>query len=273
MLRLELDGDAFDLTATGAVVTEVDPGWPDVRTVVEDRQSSSGTRDATVHHGARILSIKATVPHDARRHVLDGLGRFLAPGSRPTVVWDDDDGQLRQATCAADKFSQPLVAGPRDLTLSWRVPSGLIEGVELMDRATPPQFPPAGRTYPLTFDRTYPHTEITAIDAVNEGNAFAPWSATIIGPIVGPAIVNLDTDQAVVLSGLTLATGEWVVVDSAEHTVYASGDPGSSRFGTVDVTSTNWWRLAPGTTRVQLQCTDAEGWASMALRWRDAYLT
>ena len=87
----------------------------------------------------------------------------------------------------------------------------------------------------------------------NPGNATGPVTVRVDGPATGPKITNVTAGLQITLDpALTLAAGEFVVIDMEGETVLAGGV--ASRNGYLDYTSTNfgWFGFLPGVNLFQV---------------------
>ncbi|MCL2768806.1 MAG: hypothetical protein FWD42_01680 [Solirubrobacterales bacterium] len=283
MLRLELEGGPgldLDGTENGAAllhITEVDWGYPEPRAVEDDRPEASGTIDQTKHWSSRVVTLTGKVAIDwesrgRRQALVDLLAPYLMPGARPWLYSRFDDGSIKRILLRPDQFSRPQIANVQDISLSFKSPTGVLEAEEQQIRLLP-EIQVAGRVYPLIHPRVYPHGSGTLWLATNAGSAPADWTARIFGPCHGPAIVNHSTGEAVDLAHLQLGAGEFVEVNSREHTVLADGRRESSRWHTVDYAATTWWQLPPkSTSALRFHTHWWENPAQMFFSWRDTSL-
>lgn len=251
----------------------VDVGSPTVRDVVDDRPGDDGTIDATAHHGARTVTITATVTDtatDTTATVLARLATWCHPARR-FWVWLEVDGVIRQIYCRPDKVAAPLAARLRSVQLQLVAPTGLLEATSLSSVWLPPVgSAAAGRTYPLTPPRSYPAAGPSGpMTVVSAGSAPAPWVAKIYGPCTDPVLHSGD-DQ-VSTTGLTVAAGDYLEVDSQERTVRLNGEAGASRYGFLDFPNVTWWRIQPGLNTLRLTAATASAPAGCRLEWRDRH--
>jgi hypothetical protein len=258
-------------------ITEVDYGFPEPREILDPRPQADGTIDQTEHFGTRVVTLTGKVAIDwnsqgRRQRAMDALAPFLRPNVRPWLYSRFDDGQVRRMLVRADQYSRPQIANVQDLSISFKSATGVLEDEVAAVVRMIPEVPVAGREYDLEFDREYPPGTGTAWLATNEGNAPADWTATIFGPCEGPAIVNVTTDEAVDLAGLSLNAEQFVVVSSRDHTVLADGLVGSSRWHTVDYVATTWWQLMPGTSALRFHCHWWEEPSNVLFSWRHSNL-
>jgi hypothetical protein len=100
------------------------------------------------------------------------------------------------------------------------------------------------------------------VTAVNAGDFWAPWSATLYGPLVSPRI---ETTDAVLRFDGSLAAGQTLTIDSRTQGVFLDG---VSRYGWLR-TQSQWFELPPGSTVVRLAASSGAG--SMSFRFRSAW--
>jgi hypothetical protein len=143
---------------------------------------------------------------------------------------------------------------------------------------------PAGTGGSMTEPFTVPFSLASAAPpgssiAINDGSFLSPPVAVVTGPLSGPTLTNASTGQTVSWSGLTLNTGDTLVVDFLNRQGYVnptavSYDAGiPSTGGTywpADISS-SWWQLAAGTNLVGFGGTAGSG-ASATFYWHDSYL-
>lgn len=267
-----LDFDDWD---AGWVVTSVDVGFPEVRERVTPRPGSDGVDDFTSLVGARAVSITLFLGGPDPQLQLDQLAPYLDPRARPV---------LHLATVAgAEPRILPVRAG--DLSGTWERPGGL--EVQVQWRSTSPWFASAlsytafgfpaqdapGFTFPLSFDWVFPVMAASGpAQMVNAGNRPAGWVARLFGPITAPVLRHEQSGQAVALTGLVVAAGDYVVVDSLARTVHLTGDPAASRYSTLDSAATRWFGLAPGPNTVRLTSAGFAAPAQVEFTWRDSWL-
>ena len=289
ILRLALDrgpelvlSDADGGPGVGLLhVTEVDYGFPEPRAVEEPIPNADGMRDDTAYFGARVITLTGKVAIDwqardgqprQRQAAMDQLAPFLRPSVRPWLYSRFDDGTVKRILVRADDLSRPQIANVQDLAVSFKAPTGLFESDPENEIRMVPEVPVAGRVYNLEHNRVYPPGSGTASLVTNEGNACADWTCRIFGPCEAPAIVNVTTREAVILSGLTLGVGQFVEVSSRDRTVLADGLPESSRWHVVDFRNTTWWQLPPGTSAIRYRARWHEIPTVAFFRWRHTSL-
>lgn len=105
------------------------------------------------------------------------------------------------------------------------------------------------------------------ITATNEGNFPASPSFRIDGPVVNPRLENL-TSGKVLSMNITLAAGEYLLIDAEARTILLGGT--SSRYSTLAVGS-EWWDLEPGTSSVTFRASTSTA-ATLTMTWRSAWV-
>lgn len=124
----------------------------------------------------------------------------------------------------------------------------------------------------LTFNATFPLLFGAAatggtISATNSGNFDTYPTFRIDGPVVNPRITNATTGETLALN-ITLATGEFLTIDSDQRTILLGGT--ASRYSSLDSSSV-WWDLAPGTSNVTFRAATSTA-AVLTMTWRSAWV-
>jgi hypothetical protein len=124
-----------------------------------------------------------------------------------------------------------------------------------------------GRTYNRVYDLTYAAGGTGgSIAALNAGTFPTRPTLKITGPATTPRVENVEAG-AFLAFNLTLAAGEFLVVDLAARTVLLGGT--ASRYSTLAIGS-SWWQLPPGTSTIRFSSADSAG--TLELRYRSAWL-
>jgi len=262
--------------ANGYVVTEFQLGSPAVREVVHNRALADGTVDDTRYVGARAVTVSMTL--DTRvapmQTLLDRLVPYVSPRRRPILAWTLPGSETERRALVVRGVEAPFVVErPRwpPVVCQWVAPDGLIVAPE----QTCQQIEPAvddvdGRRYdecPLDpspdrveattttgrcYDRVYPPAAQRGARVVtNAGNEVAEWVAYLYGPVSNPVLtVNGVT---VKISGVDLALGESVVIDTRSRTILLDGDPTRSVYGNSNYAEWTWdqLRLRPGDNEIR----------------------
>jgi|SRR5688572_23237553 len=124
-----------------------------------------------------------------------------------------------------------------------------------------------GRTYNRTYNLTYAAGGTGGtLMATNAGNFPTRPILTVTGPSDTPRIENVTAGKALEV-GLSLAAGEFLVIDTDERTVMLGGT--SSRYSSLTAAS-RWWELAPGDN--SLKFTSASNVGTLQVSYRSAWL-
>jgi hypothetical protein len=242
---------------TDFFLTGMDVPLPAVRAVAEDRTDDDGSRDSTARHGARAASLEFRA-FDTPMALVDELTSYLHPAARPYLHMADDEwGGERRLQLRVDQFSGPMSRTShvyRDVQAQWVAPDGIWEAVEPVSftvNADTGEL--TGRTYPLTFPRTYPVTTAAgALEHTNLGSTWAHFTARLYGPCNGPRLTNDTTGESLVFTeDLVVAAGEYVEIDTQDRTALYLSQAGASRLNQVDFAASSWWRLARGVNRLR----------------------
>lgn len=124
----------------------------------------------------------------------------------------------------------------------------------------------------MTFPETPPITFGTVstggtITAVNNGSFDTDPTFRIDGPATDPRIESLTAGKIIAVN-ITLATGEYLLIDTKSRTVLLGGT--TSRYSFLDSTS-RWFSLAPGSNEITFRASTATA-ATLSMRWRSAWL-
>lgn len=133
------------------------------------------------------------------------------------------------------------------------------------------EVPGSGFTPPFTVPFTLGASTSGAVDVVHAGNAPAPWTARIDGPMTGFTIHHVEFDRRLAFTangGVDLDDGQWLELDSRRGTALLNGSGGRLDRLTLD---SNWWDLGPGSNTFHLAANSGAG--LLTISWRDAYLS
>ncbi len=108
-----------------------------------------------------------------------------------------------------------------------------------------------------------------AVTIDNVGNYKTPAQFTIHGHVADPRLVLASTGETLYLDGITVQTGETVVVDMAARTVVRSD--GTSLYSHVRRPGSTWWEVPPGSQTVQLLGLGSGTGVSLDAAWRSAW--
>jgi hypothetical protein len=246
-------------------LSDYDWGYPDVRSVSNDRTDTDGEDDTTQFVGASAISMTLTL-WTGTRAILDDLGKYCTPDQRPYLyVLDDEWATERRVRLRADKMSRPVsrrTGAKREVQLSWAAPDGLWEDanesstwitatVPATSGLQTPVIGANGNTYAALMNNS---NSTGAVSVLNAGNVRSSYRVQLYGPCTAPALWNDSTGQVIAFkSGLVLGAGEYLDIDPVNRTVLLNSDPSASKLSQVDYTVTNWWTLQRGINYVRYQ--------------------
>lgn len=268
----------LDDLSSGVIVSQFDPGWPEIRKVEQDMADRDGEFDQTRHFGPRVISMQGTIYPPAgvtRESVLQRLASYCGAGQRVLLTWEPEPGVgQRQAWVRCDGFTGPYPQpGWIDFSVQWKAASSyLLSPVQQeVSMALVATKTTGGRTYNLSFDRTYPPTIGGAgVGIVTNGGSAPTWPLIrVSGDVYDAQVINLTTGQALVLSG-EIAADEYLDVDMGRHTAMLNGT--TSRPDLIDWQATSWWNLPPGNSDVQFTAVTMSGNPTALVIWQDSFL-
>lgn len=263
------------------VVEKFTIGSPGVRVNTKNRALADGVFDDTVYHGSSAITLGtrlgsrtncATDPALGMGELRDRLAAYMLPRLRPRLGWRYPYETVgRWAQVRGDNWPFE-VAGPKYpvLVVQFVNPAGQAYLGDVEDGPeTATAFPgvdPGGRSYDLTFDRSYPKVlnPPGAAEINNRGNAPADWQMQVHGPF--------DAGATVTLNGITIqfnqavVVGEHVILDSETRSVMHVN--GLSYYPYVNFDQWEWedLELAPGLSYLSYNGSDAgnpSGWATI----------
>jgi hypothetical protein len=257
------------------IVTNLEIGAPVRRQVLQPRALTNGLYSQTRWLGGRSITFGIYI--DRRRgdvqELLDALLPYTSPARRPRLAWKVP-GSTVERSAIVEGVDHPVTIGRGRTTvaMTWLAAGGLLEAAT----STTVQINPSsdveqGRSYDLTYDRSYPPSDpIGARTVINNGNQPADWVATIFGPCTNPTVtvngVDIDFDP------LTLVAGQSIVIDSRNTSIRLNGDPAESRYSLTNYTEWEWQdvRLQPGVNGVRYG--DVAQIGNLLFTYRDTYL-
>lgn len=275
-MRLETATNTLELSDASdgdIVVSEYELTFPEVRQVTEPRPGADGETNRSAYFGPRALTLKLRVTPISRQTVVDRLRSFCHPSQRPWFYWDEGNGE-RRIQLVVDTQSAPISSpGGLDIGASWRCPSPFAEDAQATVSTVLPAAAGGGFGFPFSFPIDFTPGGGGAIDVNNQGNMPADWVVRIFGAATNPQVINNTTGETVGLGpGFTIAAGDYIEINSTDHTVTLNGDPNASRYYALSLSTLSWWRLQPGSNRVQFTATSPGATAAAEITFRSAYL-
>lgn len=283
---MELGGRRADLgsirlgTVDGAGVAwslqELD-GWDsaEVRAEIHLREADHGAWSAPVYLGERPITVtgKITAPDlVALDAAMDQLLAAVSLTDTTLVVHESVPKQavvrrsgkvlVRPLSDRIADFSALLTAAdPR------RYSTTLQSGTTALPSVT------GGLTFPVTFPITWSATTVAgSIDAFNEGTFGTKPILTIAGPVSAPQILCQRPDGTVQILAYSqdLATGDQLVIDTAEHDVVINGNASRRRWLS---TPNGWPEIGAGeAVSFQFRASAYDPSALLTAQWRSAWI-
>jgi hypothetical protein len=265
------DGTTVDILSVEGV-----EGLPDIRTGDVPRGGVHGLAPGRDLYGARTIVLELEVVEDDTATLsttLDDLKAAFSTSDESVFAWKLP-GQVERQVLARCR-RRPVVV---DLPHLHGVQAMLVELIatdplvyDATETATATAFPvtSGGFSFPFTFPLAFGTPSSGGIVMVeNDGTEDAPWQATITGPWVNPYIELGSTGDRLTF-GITIASGETLVIDAADgaRTVLLNGT--SSRYSTIQAGS-QWFKLPPGSSEVRFGGSSGSGTAE--LRYRSAWV-
>jgi hypothetical protein len=277
--------------AAGYYCTQLDLGYPTVRDVVDNRPDQHGVTDRTQFFGSRVISANIVAQSPAASSVDEvaaSFAPFMDPSARPVLhyVLERPDATEKVLTVRASAYAWPLVGGKRrDIQLQW-VASDPVSFASLEQVATAWSGPSVGggRTYPLTFNRTYPGGGGAPANGVivSEGDVAVMPYVRIYGPITGGEVVFVaapvppsgSTFRLPLLGTNRIDAGHFIGIDTHAHTALLDDDPAQPMLNQLDWTRLRWPVLpvAPYETTMSITGTNTTGISQAQATWKDRYL-
>lgn len=136
--------------------------------------------------------------------------------------------------------------------------------------------PLGGFTFNFTFNLSFGGGSNPGIlTLVNAGDVECYPQLTITGPCTYPSITNLSVAGSPVIQfGVTMATGDSLVIDTDLKTAVYTPSGSSSSFSVMSTIQQgwNWWSMPPGTNQIQFASTDVTSVAgTLSVEWASAY--
>ena len=125
-----------------------------------------------------------------------------------------------------------------------------------------------GLNFNLGFNATFGAVSTGGtLTAVNDGSFQTSPVIRIDGPATNPRVESITQGKTLQFN-ITLAAGEFLLIDGEQRTVLLNGT--ASRYNTLTPAS-SWWDLSPGTNEVRFQASTTTA-ATMTLTWRSAWV-
>jgi len=281
---LELGGNTILLedTTQGYYCTNLDLPLPDVRDVVTNRPDQDGVDDRTRYFGARTVSADITATQNIDQ-VASSFAPYMVPSARPILhyVLDRPGAAERTLVVRAAAYDWPI-QGPslRNIKLQWVAADPIVKDPTTKTAtAWAGAALASGRTYDLTFPRTYPAGGGIPTTSIIRSDGDMPIQPLlrIYGPITG-ATVKIQVPGGPLytvgfLSTFAVGTGAFVDVDTKAKTALYQGDPNQNVIASLDWAHLTWPVLPAHTDNVMTLTGGATTNISQVVAsWNDGYL-
>jgi len=275
---------------TGVIPVDFTIGWPTVREVINPRALTDGVIDTTTYLGQRAVTL--TIRYNQKvmptQDLLDLVTPYMSPRVRPQIIWTVqnptdvcpayDVRPTDYRSLVVRGADAPLVVdGPRYLSmvLQWVAQDSFTSALDQVcgvARATGSE--EFGRQYDLIFDRDYPSSPVYGVTNLTAaGNAPTDWTATITSEITDPQFAI--NSVLVTFTGLTLLSGQTIIIDTQERTMLRNGDPTDSVYGYTNFADWSWddLRMVPGNNTLIFGGDGAVGDPAMTVCWYDKWFS
>lgn len=256
-------------------------GYDKVRTQDLPRQSSHGVHGGRDLLDADTITGQVLAQATSKVDLSDLIDAFLGNWTPSSVDIGLRANMLGETRV---RFGRPRRArpgtrtmtryGPRNfasiITFQFDALDPVLYSDDVHSAATAPPGAGTGITLPVTIPFTIPAGSSSGIlGAYNAGTLPTPWTARLDGPLVNPTIQHIESGSEMQFNangGLSIASGEYVLLDSVTRSVLYDG-VADRRFTLL--LGAGWFDLAVGTNTVRL--TADSGTGTLTLNWRDAY--
>lgn len=282
---------ALEDPAAGYFCTSLDLGTPEIRAVSNNRPDRDGADDLTRYLGARAVSASITALKGAGADidaVAASFGPFMVPNVRPILhyVLDRPGTPERTLTLRAASYDWAIEGdNQRDIALQWVAPDPVAYDPAVQSSASyAGSSTSAGRTYNLTYPRTYPAGSQPPINGtiVTSGDVGVRPFLRIYGPASGP-VVRFTSLPAYVSGGyariqflpsVTIDAGHWIDVDCANRTASWDSDPTRNAVGVIDWSQSTWIYVPANTSApFSMTASGATAITQTVGSWQNGYLT
>jgi hypothetical protein len=168
-----------------------------------------------------------------------------------------------------------LAGGLKRISCQWVSPLGVLEsnvGSTAIAYAAG-SVAAAGRVYDLSFNRDYPTAPPSgSAPVLNKGTTAAYPLLKVYGPCTGPVIEHLGLARQLAFPGLSIASGDFLEIDTRYKTIRYNGNAADSRYDTLDFNVSSWWDFPPGEQLVRYVPDTFTAPSQVQISWRDAWL-
>lgn len=255
-------------------------GWkdrPPARTQNTDRTGRHGQMLGPQRLGGRLIEVTLRAARSSPGW-LDTVSTVCDPGDdpgeEPLVIWSGTDAPqlvFARVERLGVPTDQTWSLGDERAVIQWAATDHRRYGLTELNNSCGLPVAGGGLAFPLAFPMDFGSAPSGGtMTLVNSGNTATSPVWTVTGPVVGPIITNVDTDEQLLINpAYTLPDGQQMVLDVDQRSVLVEG---VNRRDLLLIAQ--WFNLpkqAASTIRFAgVGAYDAD--ARLAATWRDAYL-
>jgi hypothetical protein len=258
------------------ILRSLDWAAPAPRESKTNRSGSHGSVDTTRWSGSRVITAVVAMPNQPDQDTaVDNLSGLMNPELRLWLyvqrpLWPTE----RRILVRGNAFTCPPGVN-REAQAIWEAPDALFEdSVESSQTLIPSGTGTGGMHYPMHYPMSYGSGVVTGAAFVDTaGNTAAPFVVDMYGPCSDPMFRCTDTGEQVKFTGLSIADGDFLRVDTGAQTALLNNLSDQSRMNKLDfVTSNPQMRLPAGvTSQVVFSPASPSGNCRALLTWRSRY--
>lgn len=263
-------------------LTSFDLGSPSVREVARDVPRSDGTIDLTSHTGARSVGMGLRFDDQSE------LMRFMSfghPSIRTTLrvgslgPWPAVSAHVRPDGFFPRVSRQEHLLGVAAVMANFVVPAGVFSAVSTPGSPVTARPGSTGEEPGIVLPEELPWAMppapiVGAVTALSAGTAPSKPTIVIHGPATNPAVFSAPYGYVTKL-GMSIASGQFVVLDHTARTAQLNGVPGgaNSVHHLIDWAVSTWWPIHVGEQQITMTATAyAAPDARAVVTWDDSYL-
>jgi hypothetical protein len=253
---------------------------PTPRVLDQVRAGRSGVDDLTQYHDAAVFKAALIVRGDGaltRHQYMDLLRGLAAPYKRPYLyIQRDGWPSERRAMLRGDPVTSVVERHSvvrLEASIQFQIPGGVLEAPDPLSSVTiRPTIATTGKTYPVTYPKTYVAGGGSATLVTSGGNVPTPPLLRLYGTCTDPVIRNVTTGQQLEFDNISIAAGNYLEVDVEARTVLLNGDPALSYYSKLNFTTSDWWDLQPGANLITVATGSQDASCELDLYYRDRWI-
>ena len=247
----------FNSTGTVFLVEET-TGFdsPNMRQSVSDLPEMDGAVAGNFFFSSRPITIKGRIITSTaanRNAQVVALQRALR-GLRDDVTIKSQSAGLPAMQITARLDNVRITGGwIKDFIISLICPSPIIYSQTLNVQSGAGSVATSGVPWPIVWDANWGGGSgaTVTVSVTNAGTFDSYPLVKVTGPIDNPWVRNTTTDQSLYLDNLSLASGEYVLLDMSARTV--TKNDGTNLYGKMRFPGSDWLRLPAGSSAVELR--------------------